>query len=126
MALEGGVGAAGDRYERHANEVADAVVAGRDAQPILDRSAPQPTVVAAGPVGANAPLQMADRPPKQKESPTEGKSKKKKTGKPSPEEIAALRTAKAAAERSATAEKRERRRGKKSNHRKTRKGCSRS
>ena len=97
MALEGGVGAAGDRYERHANEVADAVVAGRDAQPILDRSAPQPTVVAAGPGGANAPLQMADRPPKQKESPTEGKGKKKKTGKPSPEEIAALRTAKAAA-----------------------------
>ena len=29
MALEGGVGAAGDRYERHADEVADAVVAGK-------------------------------------------------------------------------------------------------
>ena len=92
--LEGGVGAAGDRYERHADKVADAVVAGTDAQPILDRLAPQPTAVAAGPVGASAPLQMAGRPPKQKEAPTEGTSKKKKTGKPSPEEIAVMRAAK--------------------------------
>ena len=99
MTLEGGVGAAGDRYERHADKVADAVVAGRDAQPILDRLAPQPTAVAAGPVGANALLQMADRPPKQTEAPTEGTSKKKKTGKPSPEEIAAMRAAKETAKK---------------------------
>ena len=58
MALEGGIGKAGDRYERHAEEVADAVVAGRDAQPLLDRLAPQPTAVAAGPVNGSAPVQM--------------------------------------------------------------------
>ena len=34
--LKGGVGAAGDQYERHANQVADAVVAGRSAEGLLD------------------------------------------------------------------------------------------
>ncbi len=34
--LAGGVGAAGDIYERHADEVADAVVAGRSAESLLD------------------------------------------------------------------------------------------
>lgn len=33
----GGIGAAGDLYERHADEVAEAVVARRSAEPILDR-----------------------------------------------------------------------------------------
>jgi hypothetical protein len=37
--LQGGVGEAGDAYERHADEVADAVVAGRSAEPILDAMA---------------------------------------------------------------------------------------
>jgi hypothetical protein len=34
--LEGGVGAAGDRYEAHADAVADAVVRGESAEPLLD------------------------------------------------------------------------------------------
>ena len=37
--LAGGVGAVGDVYERHADEVADAVVAGRSAEALLDRHA---------------------------------------------------------------------------------------
>jgi hypothetical protein len=35
--LKGGVGEAGDTYERHADAVADAVVAGRSAAPLLDQ-----------------------------------------------------------------------------------------
>lgn len=35
--LKGGVGAAGDVHERHADQVADAVVAGRSAERLLDR-----------------------------------------------------------------------------------------
>jgi hypothetical protein len=35
--LRGGVGQPGDEYERHADEVADAVVAGTSAEPLLDR-----------------------------------------------------------------------------------------
>ena len=35
--LDGGVGQVGDKYEQHADEVADAVVAGEDASPILDQ-----------------------------------------------------------------------------------------
>jgi len=38
--LRGGVGAAGDRYEQHADAVADAVVAGKSAESLLDRMAP--------------------------------------------------------------------------------------
>jgi len=36
VSVEGGVGKAGDRYEQHADAVADAVVAGRSAAPLLD------------------------------------------------------------------------------------------
>ena len=61
MMLEDGIGKAGDRYERHADEVADAVVDGRDAQPVLDRLAPQPTAAAAGLVGEGSPVQMVTR-----------------------------------------------------------------
>ncbi len=46
--LAGGVGAAGDVYERHADEVADAVVAGHSAEALLDRfagGAPAPAAV---------------------------------------------------------------------------------
>ncbi|HCH62445.1 MAG TPA: hypothetical protein DFR83_06550 [Deltaproteobacteria bacterium] len=39
VSLKGGVGQAGDAYERHADEVADAVVAGKSAEALLDRSA---------------------------------------------------------------------------------------
>jgi hypothetical protein len=38
--LKGGVGEVGDTYERHADEVADLVVAGRSAEAALDRFAP--------------------------------------------------------------------------------------
>lgn len=37
--LKGGISAAGDEYERHADEVADAVVQGRSAEGLLDRHA---------------------------------------------------------------------------------------
>lgn len=37
--LKGGVGEAGDRYEQHANAVADLVVQGQSAEPLLDRYA---------------------------------------------------------------------------------------
>jgi hypothetical protein len=40
VALEGGTGEKGDVYERHADEVAHAVVAGRSAEPLLDRCPP--------------------------------------------------------------------------------------
>ena len=36
VSLKGGVGQSGDRYEQHADKVADAVVGGRSAEPILD------------------------------------------------------------------------------------------
>ncbi len=39
--LKGGVGQAGDAYERHADAVADAVVAGRSAEALLDQMAPR-------------------------------------------------------------------------------------
>ena len=39
--LKGGVGEVGDAYERHADEVADAVVQGRSAEALLDRHAPE-------------------------------------------------------------------------------------
>jgi hypothetical protein len=37
--LKGGVGAAGDAHEQHADQVADLVIAGRSAEPVLDRYA---------------------------------------------------------------------------------------
>jgi hypothetical protein len=40
VALPGGMGRSGDVYERHADEVARAVVAGRSAEPLLDRCPP--------------------------------------------------------------------------------------
>lgn len=39
VSLAAGVGASGDRYEQHADQVADAVVAGKSAEPILDTMA---------------------------------------------------------------------------------------
>lgn len=39
VSLKGDVGQAGDQYEQHADAVADAVVAGRDAAPLLDQVA---------------------------------------------------------------------------------------
>jgi Domain of unknown function (DUF4157) len=39
--LKGGVGAVGDAYERHADQVADAVVQGKSAEPLLDQMSGQ-------------------------------------------------------------------------------------
>ncbi|MFO0744203.1 MAG: DUF4157 domain-containing protein [Myxococcota bacterium] len=47
VSLEGGIGAIGDRYERHADQVADAVVQGKSAEALLDP-------YAAGGAGAGA------------------------------------------------------------------------
>jgi len=48
--LKGGVGAAGDAHERHADEVADRVVAGRSASDLLDRYAGGSSTSASGAV----------------------------------------------------------------------------
>lgn len=40
LSLPGKVGRAGDRWERHADQVADAVTAGKSAEPLLDKVAP--------------------------------------------------------------------------------------
>jgi len=54
--LKGGVGETGDQYERHANQVADAVVAGHSAEELLDRYA---GAGGAGPGTTGAPVQRA-------------------------------------------------------------------
>ena len=45
MNLEGGIGQEGDRYERHADAVAEAVVNGESAESLLDQMASGPTKV---------------------------------------------------------------------------------
>ncbi|MCB9529466.1 MAG: DUF4157 domain-containing protein [Myxococcales bacterium] len=52
----GGVGAAGDPFERHADAVADAVVRGEDAEPLLD-AAPGAGAAASARPAAAAPVQ---------------------------------------------------------------------
>ncbi len=44
VSLSGGVGSVGDSYEQHADSVADAVVQGKSAEPILDKMAGGPSV----------------------------------------------------------------------------------
>jgi hypothetical protein len=56
--LQGGVGQAGDAYEQHADAVADAVVAGQSAQPMLDAMPP-----GAGDAGGHAAVQRQEQPP---------------------------------------------------------------
>lgn len=51
LALPGNVGQPGDRWERHADSVADAVAAGRSAQDLLDQVAP-PAAARGGPTAA--------------------------------------------------------------------------
>ena len=50
VSLKGGVGQVGDAYEQHADKVADAVVAGESAAPILDEMA------GGGPSGGRQPV----------------------------------------------------------------------
>jgi Domain of unknown function (DUF4157) len=49
VSLKGGVGAAGDAHEQHADEVADLVVQGKSAEPLLDRHAGDGGQAAASP-----------------------------------------------------------------------------
>lgn len=58
MQLPDGTGEAGDRYERQADEVAQAVVKGQSAEPILDGIARRSTRVAPAAAFAGAPVQM--------------------------------------------------------------------
>ena len=52
---------AGDRYERQADAVAQAVLRGESAQPLLDQGVAGPVQVHAAPAGAAAPVQMMKR-----------------------------------------------------------------
>ena len=58
LQLKGGIGEAGDQYERQADAVAEAVVRGQSAQPLLDEMAEYPTIVTPGAITAEAPVQM--------------------------------------------------------------------
>ena len=58
MRLPGRVGEAGDRYEQQADAVADAVVRGESAEPLLDAVVGRPTRVLSGAVTTDASLQM--------------------------------------------------------------------
>jgi hypothetical protein len=55
--LKGGVGEVGDTYERHADQVADRVVAGESAQELLDQHAPASRGSSGGSAGGNGPVQ---------------------------------------------------------------------
>ncbi|HEY0194456.1 MAG TPA: DUF4157 domain-containing protein, partial [Kofleriaceae bacterium] len=56
--VDGGVGAVGDVYEQNADAVADAVVGGQSAEPLLDRFAPAGRA-ASSPASGGAPVQRA-------------------------------------------------------------------
>ncbi len=58
MALPGGIGMAGDPYERQADAVARAVLRGESAQPLLDQVTAGPVQVNAASASAAAPVQM--------------------------------------------------------------------
>ena len=58
MQLKGGIGEVGDQYERHADAVAEVVVRGESAQPLLDEVVGKPTIVASKPAIADGPVQM--------------------------------------------------------------------
>jgi len=63
VSLMGGVGSRGDVYERHADEVADAVSSGRSAEGLLDRMAPR------GASHAGRPAVQRDEPGSRPEDP---------------------------------------------------------
>ena len=58
LQLKGGIGAEGDKYEQHADMVADAVVQGKSAEALLDQIAGGPTTVVPGMAGTTGPVQM--------------------------------------------------------------------
>ena len=69
MMLPGGIGVAGDRYERQADAVADAVLRGESAQPLLDQVTAGPVQVSAASAGAAAPVQMRRKKHKRRDQP---------------------------------------------------------
>ena len=69
MMLPGGIGVAGDRYERQADAVADAVLRGESAQPLLDQVTAGPVQVSAASAGAAAPVQMRRKKHKRRNQP---------------------------------------------------------
>ena len=58
LQLMGGLGAEDDKYEQHADAVANAVVQGESAEALLDQLADGPTTVVPGMVGTAGPVQM--------------------------------------------------------------------
>ena len=58
MQLRGGTGEAGDRYERQADAVAEAVVKGQSAEPLLDEMVGHSTQVAPVAASTGTPVQM--------------------------------------------------------------------
>ena len=58
LQLRGGIGKAGDRYEAHADAVAEKVVRGESAEPLLDEMVGHSTQVSPLAVSADAPVQM--------------------------------------------------------------------
>ncbi|MFO0746221.1 MAG: DUF4157 domain-containing protein [Myxococcota bacterium] len=69
VSLKSGVGQVGDAYERHADQVADAVVAGRSAEGLLDAYAPGGGGASGGPVQ----LTSAEQPVQRYKGPNSGK-----------------------------------------------------
>ena len=70
MPLPDGIGVAGDQYEQQADAVAQAVLRGESAQPLLDQVAAGPTQVKAASVCAAAPVQMRRKKDKKKKDNT--------------------------------------------------------
>lgn len=68
VSLKGEVGQAGDAYEQHADAVADAVVAGRDASPLLDQVASAGSSSASGSVQRKVQLDQEEVLPKKEVS----------------------------------------------------------
>jgi hypothetical protein len=64
--LKDGIGRPGDRYEQHADAVADAVVRGESVEPLLDRS----------PTGAAAPAALGRRPIAPKRTPVQAQQER--------------------------------------------------
>ena len=70
MPLPDGIGAAGDQYEQQADAVAQAVLRGESAQPLLDQVAAGSTQVKTASVCAAAPVQMRRKKDKKKKDNT--------------------------------------------------------
>lgn len=68
VSLKGEMGQVGDRYEQHADAVADAVVAGQDASPLLDQVASSGAASAGGSVQRKVQLDKEEALPKKEVS----------------------------------------------------------